>query len=83
MTPKLLTMPETADRLRVPVDTLKRWRKVRKGPRGERIGRSIMYLEEDVTAWIRAQFEGPGHPQDDTSVTQDRGPRPQPVPERP
>jgi len=56
----LLTIEEVAARLRVPVETIRQWRKYRRGPQFVRIGggRRLFCRESDLQAWIDAQFEG-------------------------
>jgi predicted DNA-binding transcriptional regulator AlpA len=41
--------------LRVPVETLYRWRKQRTGPRAGRVGRHLRYEPADVRAWFADQ----------------------------
>jgi excisionase family DNA binding protein len=52
----LLTIEEVADRLRVPVNTIKFWRLQKTGPRGEKVGRRVMYRAADVEAWIAQKY---------------------------
>ena len=52
---RLLTMPEVAEQLRRPVATLRHWRWVGTGPASFRLGRRVVYREEDVTAWVEDQ----------------------------
>ena len=75
--PSLLTMREVSVRLRVPLATLQQWRKVGYGPRGEKIGRRVMYLESDVAAWVTQQFAATGTT--GTASTQDVEPQSTPV----
>ena len=56
MTDRLLTLPETADLLRTPPDTLRYWRHISAGPRSAKLGRRIVYRESDVLAWLDEQF---------------------------
>lgn len=55
-----LTAAQVADRLQVPVDTLRKWREVGKGPRYARIGRHVRYRLADVDAWAEALTVTPG-----------------------
>jgi hypothetical protein len=55
---KLLTMRETADLLRVPLGTLRDWRKQGKGPKGTRNGKRVLYLFADVERYIDDTFGG-------------------------
>lgn len=52
--PKLLTVSETATRLRKSQRTLKRWRDQvpMSGPAYIRVGYRIMYAESDVNRWL-------------------------------
>ncbi|MGC9437670.1 helix-turn-helix domain-containing protein [Streptomyces sp. WG5] len=51
----LLTLPEAAAQLRRPINTLRHWRYVGTGPASFRVGRRVMYREEDLTAWVEVQ----------------------------
>lgn len=53
---KLLTLDEVAERYPIPKATLRFWRHQGTGPRSAKLGRRVVYREEDVTAWIDAQF---------------------------
>jgi predicted DNA-binding transcriptional regulator AlpA len=53
----LFRLPEVAEMTGVPEATLRFWRSTHQGgPPSARLGRRIVYREEDVTAWIDAQF---------------------------
>jgi len=52
---RILLMPEVSDRTRVPIDTLRYWRHLGTGPKSFKNGRRVMYLEEDVDAWLEEQ----------------------------
>lgn len=54
---KLITIEEAAALVRVPVATLRFWRQTGTGPRSARIGRRVMYREDDLNAWLDAQFK--------------------------
>ena len=54
MTDKLLTINEVADITRTSVETCRHWRKHGTGPKSFRLGRRVVYREQDVTAWITA-----------------------------
>lgn len=43
--------------LRIPVETLYRWRKQRTGPPAARVGRHLRYDPADVRAWFAAQMQ--------------------------
>jgi hypothetical protein len=52
---RLLTITETAELLRTPVDTLRYWRHLGTGPRSFRLGRRVVDKAGDLQAWIDAQ----------------------------
>jgi predicted DNA-binding transcriptional regulator AlpA len=52
---RLLTLAEAAAILRAPVDTMRHWRKVGKGPEGFKVGRRVVYRESDVLRFIDEQ----------------------------
>ena len=60
---ELLTLPEVADLVRVPVATLRYWRHLGSGPQSFRIGRTVRYWRSDVLQWLEAQSSRPqaGH----------------------
>ena len=41
--------------LRVPVETVYRWRKIKYGPPAARVGKHLRYDSADVRAWFKAQ----------------------------
>lgn len=47
-----LTTGEVADTLRTPVETVRYWRHVNKGPKSFKVGRRVLYAREDVEAFI-------------------------------
>ncbi|HEY0698344.1 MAG TPA: helix-turn-helix domain-containing protein [Micromonospora sp.] len=51
----LWSVQDVAAYLRVPVETLYRWRKARYGPPAARVGRHLRYAPETVRAWFREQ----------------------------
>ena len=55
---ELLTIEETAERLRVSADTLKYWRFRGKAPVGFRVGRRVVYRASDVEASIAELADG-------------------------
>lgn len=59
MSERLLLIEEVSEITRVPVETLRWWRKRDKGegPRSARIGRRVAYRASDVDAWIAEQFD--------------------------
>ncbi|MDR6439083.1 DNA-binding transcriptional MerR regulator [Paenarthrobacter nicotinovorans] len=54
---KLLTMAEVSDALRIPVNTLRYYRHLGKGPKAAKYAGRIMYREQDVIDWVNAAFE--------------------------
>ena len=56
---ELLTLPEVADLVRVPVATLRYWRHLGSGPRSFRIGRTVRYWRSDVFQWLESQSSHP------------------------
>ncbi|GGN56024.1 hypothetical protein GCM10010112_07470 [Actinoplanes lobatus] len=52
---ELWSVDDVAAYLRVPVETLYRWRKTKCGPPAARIGRHLRYDPADVQAWFRGQ----------------------------
>jgi excisionase family DNA binding protein len=55
----LMTLPELAALLGVPVGTLYGWRHRGEGPPGYHIGRHVRYRRSAVEAWIEAQADTP------------------------
>ena len=53
---KLLTLPEVAAVTRTPIATLRYFRHLGVGPRSFKLGRRVVYREEDVVAWIQSQL---------------------------
>jgi len=54
MTGMLLTEPEVADRLRVSLACLRRWRLERRGPRFVKVGSLVRYPADELDHWIEA-----------------------------
>ncbi|WP_343445787.1 helix-turn-helix transcriptional regulator [Micromonospora schwarzwaldensis] len=52
---ELWTVRDVSAYLRVPQETLYRWRKVKYGPPAARVGRHLRYESEAVRAWVREQ----------------------------
>jgi predicted DNA-binding transcriptional regulator AlpA len=55
---KLLKLPEVSEMTGIPEATLRFWRHQGTGPQSAKLGRRVVYREEDVKAWIDAQFDG-------------------------
>ena len=49
---KYLTTAELAEELRTPVETVRYWRHVGKGPKSFKLGRGVLYAREDVEAFV-------------------------------
>ncbi|MFV2111080.1 helix-turn-helix domain-containing protein [Salinispora arenicola] len=52
---ELWTIRDVSAYLRVPAETLYRWRKVKYGPPAARVGRHLRYEPDTVRAWVREQ----------------------------
>jgi excisionase family DNA binding protein len=50
--PELLTITEAAELLRAPVATLRYWRHLGVGPAGFRLGRRVLYRQDDLEQWV-------------------------------
>ncbi|MFC8037845.1 helix-turn-helix transcriptional regulator [Paenarthrobacter sp. NPDC057355] len=55
--PKLRTIAEVSEMTRIPVNTLRYYRHLGKGPKAAKCGGRVMYRESDVIDWINAAFE--------------------------
>ena len=51
---RYMTTSEVADVTRAPVETVRWWRHVGKGPKSFKVGRRVLYAAEDVEAWLEA-----------------------------
>lgn len=51
-TPQFITTDELAALVRQPVETIRYWRHVGKGPASFKLGRRVLYAQSDVEAWI-------------------------------
>lgn len=49
---KYLTTEEVAELLRAPVESVRYWRHVGKGPKSFKLGRRVLYSVEDVEAFV-------------------------------
>ena len=54
MTTKYLTIAEVAEMLRMPVESVRYWRHIGKGPASFKLGRRVLYAIEDVEAFVDA-----------------------------
>jgi len=50
--PENLITAEVAELVRAPIETVRYWRHVGKGPKSFKVGRRVLYAIEDVDAWI-------------------------------
>jgi excisionase family DNA binding protein len=53
--PELLTAPQLARYLGVPLSTVYHWRSKREGPPGFRVGKRLQFRAADVAAWLEAK----------------------------
>jgi predicted DNA-binding transcriptional regulator AlpA len=58
MPEKLLTLPEVSERLRVPVKTLRYWKREGKGPQPRRLGTRLVYRQSEVEDFIASLWDG-------------------------
>lgn len=49
---ELITTEELAKIVRAPVETVRYWRHIGKGPKSFKIGRRVLYRGDDVSRWI-------------------------------
>jgi len=59
--PKYLTTSEVAELVRTPVESVRYWRHVGKGPQSFKVGRRVLYDCEDVKAWLEHAKAQDGH----------------------
>jgi DNA-binding transcriptional MerR regulator len=57
MPAQLLTTEEVAERFRTSPVTVRYWRQMGAGPRGVRVGRRILYDEQECDRWYQAQID--------------------------
>ncbi len=58
--PNILTLDEAAELTRTSANTLRFWRHQGTGPHSFKLGRRVMYREEDVVAWMQAAYDDTG-----------------------
>ena len=51
---KYLTVSEVAEMLRMPVESVRYWRHIGKGPASFKLGRRVLYAAEDVETFVNA-----------------------------
>jgi DNA-binding transcriptional MerR regulator len=49
---KYLTTTEVADLCRTSPETVRYWRHIKYGPASFKVGRRVLYADDDVTAWL-------------------------------
>lgn len=55
---RYLTAAEVGEMLRTPLETVRYWRHVGKGPKSFKVGRRVLYAAEDVEALLAAARQG-------------------------
>lgn len=59
MDARYMTTEEVAGVMRTPIETLRYWRHIGRGPRSFKVGRRVLYAVEDVEAFLdEARSEG-------------------------
>lgn len=56
---QLMTTPQLASFLGVPVSTLRKWRREGTGPRAFKVGRHLRYRRADVEVWLERRADAP------------------------
>ena len=51
---RYMTTAEVAETTRAPVETVRYWRHIGRGPKSFKVGRRVLYAVDDVEAWIEA-----------------------------
>lgn len=57
---RFMTTAEVAEVTRTPVETVRYWRHVGKGPRSFKVGRRVLYAVDDVESWLEAARKAAG-----------------------
>lgn len=57
---RFLRLSEVSTWTGIPENTLRWYRKERRGPQSAKLGGRVVYRESDVQAWIDAQFDQAG-----------------------
>jgi excisionase family DNA binding protein len=47
-----MTTADVAEQLHTPLETVRYWRHVGKGPKSFKVGRRVLYAVEDVEQWL-------------------------------
>lgn len=53
----IMTLPEVADLTRIPLATLRYYRAMGQGPMTWKLGGRVVAYEDDIQAWVDAQYE--------------------------
>jgi predicted DNA-binding transcriptional regulator AlpA len=53
---RILMLPEVSQRTRTPEATLRWWRHQGVGPKSFKVGKRVMYRENDVDEWLDEQY---------------------------
>jgi excisionase family DNA binding protein len=69
LTVSLLTEPEVANRLRVSLACVRRWRLERRGPRFLKVGSLVRYPADELNRWIESLPAGGTPPASDQRQT--------------
>jgi excisionase family DNA binding protein len=56
MDQRLLTVDEVAELCRTSPATVRYWRHMGSGPKSFRLGRRVLFREDDVRSWIEAEM---------------------------
>lgn len=57
MAERLMSAPEIAEYLGVPLATIYQWRSRQSGPRGIKVGKHVRYRRADVEAWLDRHYD--------------------------
>ncbi|BCM69417.1 hypothetical protein EASAB2608_04751 [Streptomyces sp. EAS-AB2608] len=55
---RYLTTAEVAERYRTAESTVRYWRQIRKGPRGIKVGKRVLYPEAELLRYERTLIDG-------------------------
>jgi excisionase family DNA binding protein len=57
MAERLMSAPEIAEYLGIPLATIYQWRSRQSGPRGIKVGKHVRYRRADVEAWLDRHYD--------------------------
>lgn len=60
----LLTERQVANLTRMSLASVRRWRRLNRGPKYLRLGGAIRYKPQDVLGWLESRLTGGGHEQE-------------------